>query len=46
MLDEISTSIHSWISDEIFQTKSFIKKACGGDDANQGDDLQRTPLGT
>ena len=35
-LDEISTSIHSQILDETFQTKSFIKKTCEGDDANGG----------
>ena len=36
MLDEISTSIHSQILDEISQTKSFIKRTYGGDDANRG----------
>ena len=36
MLDEISISIHSRTLDENFQTKSFIKRTCRGDDANKG----------
>ena len=35
-LDEIPTFIHSHILDEDFQTKSFIKMTCKGDDANMG----------
>jgi hypothetical protein len=32
-LDEISTSIHSQILDEKFQTKSFMTRTCEGGDA-------------